>query len=231
MALGFSERHICAFPLPLYLLLFRRFKLTFTAGVTFFLLLCCCVQRRRVLAAAHFPKPPAVPTLPLTHSARDPFSRGIQYGNHYGPPPITSAHTAAPPGSEYPPAAAADYAPPPYVKDAEGGAPLGGAYLPVRSRSYLICVGVGTDLFILIVTARRPATSRDRRRVFAAAGSTAKSTYLGAHALRLSDPSALIICPNILVCRPTLPILTAAIRFIRSAAGCRSLCVRTTVYI
>ncbi|KAJ7935889.1 hypothetical protein B0H13DRAFT_2462871 [Mycena leptocephala] len=93
----------------------------FAIGVFFLVLRCCCRQPRRVV-----PNPLAIPTLPLTHSTRDPLSRGIRYGNLYAPPPITSAHTAAPPGSEYPPAAAADYAPPPYVKDAKSGAPLGG---------------------------------------------------------------------------------------------------------
>ncbi|KAJ7819848.1 hypothetical protein B0H14DRAFT_2835414, partial [Mycena olivaceomarginata] len=83
-------------------------------------------------AAAHSPSRavlpcrgpgPRPPLLPLPSSAR--FLHGMQHGQYnggtgtspYAPPP-----GLAPPGSEYPPAAAADWAPPPYVKEADGEA-------------------------------------------------------------------------------------------------------------
>ncbi|KAJ7816041.1 hypothetical protein B0H14DRAFT_3475572 [Mycena olivaceomarginata] len=63
------------------------------------------------------------PLLRLSSSAR--FPQGMQYGQYnggtstspYAPPPVP-----APPGSEYPPAAAADWVPPPYGKEADGEA-------------------------------------------------------------------------------------------------------------
>jgi hypothetical protein len=101
----------------------------------------------------------------------DRFPHGIQYGNRYAPPPITAGYVAPVPGSEYPPAAAADYAPPPYVKDADGG----GHYAPVRIVPVLIPVH-NYNYVALPGTAPRPAAPADRRGAFAncvfAGGST-----------------------------------------------------------
>ncbi|KAF8217570.1 hypothetical protein K438DRAFT_1952461 [Mycena galopus ATCC 62051] len=75
-------------------------------------LLCCGVQRRRQRQAA-LQRPYVPPMLPLTSSSR--FPHGMQYGTpptSYGPPP-----GPAPPGTEYPSANAAEFAPPPYVKE------------------------------------------------------------------------------------------------------------------
>ncbi|KAJ7882549.1 hypothetical protein B0H14DRAFT_2703062, partial [Mycena olivaceomarginata] len=100
------------------------------SSIIFLLLTCCGIQRRRLLQAAR-PYPaaaaagpgPRPPLLRLSSSAR--FLHGMQYGQYnggtgtipYAPPP-----GPAPPGSEYPPAAAADWAPLPYLKEADGEA-------------------------------------------------------------------------------------------------------------
>ncbi|KAJ7863356.1 hypothetical protein B0H14DRAFT_2738971, partial [Mycena olivaceomarginata] len=114
--------------------------LNFLTAIIFLLLTCCGIQRRRLLQAAR-PYPaaaaagpgPRPPLLRLSSSAR--FLHGMQYGQYnggtgtipYAPPP-----GPAPPGSEYPPAAAADWAPLPYLKEADGEAVK---YPPVPPRA------------------------------------------------------------------------------------------------
>ncbi|KAJ7882599.1 hypothetical protein B0H14DRAFT_2703384, partial [Mycena olivaceomarginata] len=95
------------------------------------LLIYCGIQRRRIRQAAR-PYPAggsggqghARPSsLPLSSSAR--FPHRMQYGRYngssgtspYAPPP-----GPAPPGSDYPPTAVADWAAPPYVKEVDGEA-------------------------------------------------------------------------------------------------------------
>ncbi|KAJ6528102.1 hypothetical protein B0H19DRAFT_1195205 [Mycena capillaripes] len=93
-------------------------------ALVFLFCICCCVQRRRIQRAAV--RPPGA--LPLASSSR--FPHGIQYGQTqapYGNPAythLTPMGTApyVPAGSEYPSAAAADFAPPPYVKEGGDGA-------------------------------------------------------------------------------------------------------------
>ncbi|KAJ6612094.1 hypothetical protein B0H10DRAFT_2053450 [Mycena sp. CBHHK59/15] len=92
----------------------------FVVAAVFMFLLCCGIRRRR---ARYNAAKPFVPTpLPLQHGGG--FPHGMQYppppsfAPPPGPPPLNPYHTGA---SEYPAATAADYAPPPYMKD---GAPL-----------------------------------------------------------------------------------------------------------
>jgi hypothetical protein len=142
------------------LFLFLHGVLNSLTAIIFLLLICCGIQRRRIRQAARpyaaggggsggpGPRPPL---LPLSSSAR--FPHGMQYGHYnggtgtspYAPPP-----GPAPPGSEYPPAAAADWAPPPYVKEADGEAVK---YPPVRVSSLLL---LPMDVYSLINVRQPP---------------------------------------------------------------------------
>ncbi|KAJ6479695.1 hypothetical protein C8R45DRAFT_1005811 [Mycena sanguinolenta] len=82
-------------------------------ALVFLTLLCCGVQRRRA-ARASLSRPSYIAhPLPLSSASR--FPHGLQYGTGtppamYTPPPLAA-------GSEYPAANAAEFAPPPYVKE------------------------------------------------------------------------------------------------------------------
>ncbi|KAJ7086798.1 hypothetical protein B0H15DRAFT_1022932 [Mycena belliarum] len=92
----------------------------FVVAAVLLFFFCCCVQRARVRRSAL--KPPYVaPSLPL-HTGGG-FPHGMQYGTPIGSPyaPPGGGYPTA--GSEYPPAAAADSAPPPYVKEGDGATP------------------------------------------------------------------------------------------------------------
>ncbi|KAJ7142989.1 hypothetical protein C8R44DRAFT_846698 [Mycena epipterygia] len=90
----------------------------FVAAAVCLFLLCCGIQRRRIqrVRAAGIAPPP----LPLTHAGSG-FPHGIQYGSP--PPRFSRAPGQYPytPSSEYPAAGAADFAPPPYVKEGADG--------------------------------------------------------------------------------------------------------------
>ncbi|KAJ7445641.1 hypothetical protein FB451DRAFT_1292699 [Mycena latifolia] len=99
----------------------------FVVAAVLLFLLCCCIQRRRVAQRA---KPPYVaPPLPLHAGSR--FPHGMQYGTPLVAPaqyPYPSPAGGYPNAlSEYPPAGAADWAPPPYVKE---GGDVPGHYAP-----------------------------------------------------------------------------------------------------
>ncbi|KAJ7124616.1 hypothetical protein C8R43DRAFT_1031029 [Mycena crocata] len=128
----------------------------FVVAAVFLFVLCCGIQRRRVQRAN---KPAYIaPPLPLhtnshmhTGTPYAPGIHGMQYGqgghSPYGHTPPLGGYPFNPnapgpnAGSEYPPAAAADWAPPPYVKDAEGtegpGEAGGQQYAPVRVMFFL----------------------------------------------------------------------------------------------
>ncbi|KAJ7614381.1 hypothetical protein FB45DRAFT_253788 [Roridomyces roridus] len=95
----------------------------FVVAAVVLFLFCCCVQRRRV----HRLKATRLPPLPLTDAT---FPHGLQYvgtrpSAQTTPTPTTTPFSYRGYQTEYPPASAADFAPPPYVK--EGGA---GPYSP-----------------------------------------------------------------------------------------------------
>ncbi|KAJ7767100.1 hypothetical protein B0H14DRAFT_2633116 [Mycena olivaceomarginata] len=70
------------------------------------------------------PLPPQGHARPSSPSSSACFPHGMQYGQYKVGQAQARTHPrwAPPPGSEYPPAAAADWAPPPYVKEADGEA-------------------------------------------------------------------------------------------------------------
>ncbi|KAJ6570501.1 hypothetical protein DFH09DRAFT_1277619 [Mycena vulgaris] len=72
--------------------------------------LCCGIQNRRVQHAEPYIAPP----LPL--HAGSGFPHGMQYGSPR-PPPAQYPYPTGTSDSEYPPVGAAEFAPPPYVKD------------------------------------------------------------------------------------------------------------------
>ncbi|KAJ7142978.1 hypothetical protein C8R44DRAFT_866232 [Mycena epipterygia] len=80
------------------------------AAVLFFLFGCCLYVRHRVQHAAA--KPYVPPPLPLAHHTGSEFPQ-------VAPPP--SGTYPYIPGSEYPLSGAADFAPPPYVKEGADG--------------------------------------------------------------------------------------------------------------
>ncbi|KAF7300777.1 hypothetical protein MKEN_01302900 [Mycena kentingensis (nom. inval.)] len=115
-------------------------------ALAFFLLLCCSIQRRRrALAkqnAVYLPGPTASPYSPTTPSR---YPHGLQFGGSpyrasIGSPGALWTPQLRQGASEYPPAnAPADWAPPPYVKEAESGtvyAPPEGPPPPVEGYVY-----------------------------------------------------------------------------------------------
>ncbi|KAJ6447527.1 hypothetical protein DFH09DRAFT_1386304 [Mycena vulgaris] len=99
--------------------------------------LCCGIQNRRVQHAEPYIAPP----LPL--HAGSGFPHGMQYGSPR-PPPAQYPYPTGTSDSEYPPVGAAEFAPPPYVKDSGAqyapprARPRGieAAYSPVRTRAH-----------------------------------------------------------------------------------------------
>ncbi|KAJ7882581.1 hypothetical protein B0H14DRAFT_3433379 [Mycena olivaceomarginata] len=106
------------------------------------------------MAAAYSPSRAALPCRPHRRPRATPappppsssacFPHGMQYGQYKVGQAQARTHPPpgpTPPGSEYPPAAAADWAPPPYVKEADGEA---AKYPPVRV-SFLLFLPMDVD--------------------------------------------------------------------------------------
>ncbi|KAF7351576.1 hypothetical protein MSAN_01590100 [Mycena sanguinolenta] len=116
-----SFAYLFSLPLPHFLSHFPD-----PSALVFLTRLCCGIQRFRA-ARSSLGWPQYIPSpLPLTSSSH--FPHGIQYDGRT-PPAMHAAPPSMAVGSECPVANAADFAPPPYVKEEPNSKPV---YAPVR---------------------------------------------------------------------------------------------------